>query len=521
MFARKHNDQPQLANLMEPPERSSLLGRSMVISILALIAVVTLGTNTHLFAPPLLALLLTAAVAAVLVSMRRASAGNGRRSIAEGFADRECAEAGVVGESLFVATPIPTLLVDCEFLEIVAANSAVANLYGFAQRDLRGLRMSKLQQSTTGDSHSDDAVPVSGLVRHRRADGSSLWVELNVQKISHAGRAVWLIVVVDVTARLQLVRGLEESERHYRELIDLSLGIVFTHDLNGTLTLVNPAFARALDIPAEDIIGKNLSDFVVPRQHDAFSQYLLNVGRNGTDSGAVHMLRRDGGELVWEFRNQMRTLADGSREVLCCAIDISERSRNEHRLLEKSRKDPLTGCYNRRHLAAFQADARPGACWASVVIDIDHLKRYNDTYGHRAGDQAIVRVARFLERIVRKDDSIVRLGGDEFVILLQQGDQATLESFAARLQGALATQETVPFSYGLAMRKNDEDLEQTIHRADRQMIERRVIERSSIRLDVPREPRRREARRSVIRIHPEIGAVEPAPATSVSLEAEG
>ncbi|MCB1569931.1 MAG: hypothetical protein KDI72_02440, partial [Xanthomonadales bacterium] len=111
-----------------------------MISILALIAVVTLGTNTHLFAPPLLALLLTAAVAAVLVSMRRASAGNGRRSIAEGFADRECAEAGVVGESLFVATPIPTLLVDCEFLEIVAANSAVANLYGFAQRDLRGLR---------------------------------------------------------------------------------------------------------------------------------------------------------------------------------------------------------------------------------------------------------------------------------------------------------------------------------------------------------------------------------------------
>jgi diguanylate cyclase (GGDEF)-like protein/PAS domain S-box-containing protein len=506
---------------MEPPKRSSLFGRSMAISILALIAVVTLGTNTQLFAPPLLALLLTAAVAALLVSMRRASADSRSPGVAREFADRVSAEAGVVGESLFLETPIPSLLVDSEFQEIVAANSAVANLYGFALRDLRGLRISKLQPSSAGDSQGDDAVPVSGLVRHRRADGSSLWVELSVQKISHAGRAALLIAVVDVTARQQLVRGLEESERHYRELIDLSLGIVFTHDLKGALTLVNPAFARALDFPAEDIVGRNLSEFVVPRQHDAFSQYLLNVGRNGTDAGAVHMLRRDGGELVWEFRNQMRTLADGSREVLCCAVDISERSRNEHRLLEKSRKDPLTGCYNRRHLAAFQTDAKPGASWASVVIDIDHLKRYNDTYGHRAGDQAIVRLARFLERIVRKDDSIVRLGGDEFVILLQQCDPVTLESFAVRLQGALATQETVPFSYGLAMRKNDEELELTIHRADRQMIERRIIERSSIRLDVPREARRSEARRSVIRIHPEVGSVQAEPISTPSLEAEG
>ena len=63
-----------------------------------------------------------------------------------------------------------------------------------------------------------------------------------MQKISHAGRAVWLIVVVDVTARLQLVRGLEESERHYRELIDLSLGIVFTHDLNGHAEPGQPGF---------------------------------------------------------------------------------------------------------------------------------------------------------------------------------------------------------------------------------------------------------------------------------------
>jgi hypothetical protein len=71
------------------------------------------------------------------------------------------------------------------------------------------------------------------------------------------------------------------------------------------------------------------------------------------------------------------------------------------------------------------------------------------------------------------------------------------------------------------MRKNDEELELTIHRADRQMIERRIIERSSIRLDVPREARRRETRRSVIRIHPEVGNAEPSPVSAATMEAEG
>ena len=522
MFARHQNEESRLDGLIEPPARRSGFAAPIVISVVLLIAIVTLGTNTKLIASPLLALLVTAAVAAVLVSLRRSSAAtaSSARVDATGATTIDSSETGVPGESLFAASPIPTLLLDGEFHEIMAANAAAAALYGYPLAQLRGQRIAKLQYAPSMDNEGAGGHPVSGLVRHRRADGVSLWVEMSVRQIAYRGGEAWMIGIIDVTARMQLLRELEEGERHYRELVDLSLGIVFTHDLDGQLHSVNPACARALGHRAEDLIGQNLSRFVVPRQRDAFNEYLFAIGRDGRNSGAVHMLRQDGGELVWEFRNQLRTLADGSREVLCCAIDISERSRNERRLLENSRKDPLTGCYNRRHLDAFQADAEPGAQWACVVVDIDYLKRYNDSHGHRAGDQALVRLARFLDRIVRKDDSLVRLGGDEFVILLRQCDQATLESFATRLQAALATQETIPFSFGLAMRKKDEDLEQTIHRADRQMIERRLIERSSIRLDVPREVRRPESRRPVIRIHPELGNADPAPIPSVANDGE-
>ena len=514
MFARKRHDQARLGALIAPPAQTGTLRLSILCSVVALAFILAIATNTNLLAPPLLALLLTASVIAVMMSLRRRA--NPVRALAMRSNDggeilNGAADTGIVGETLFAASPVPGLLVDGQFLEIIAANPAAAVLYGCRLDEILGSQFAQLQHSASALDDASGSPPVAGLTRHRRANGSAIWVELDVQSIQRNGRPVWLVVVTDVTARLQQASDLEISERNARELIELSMGIVFTHDLAGTLQMTNPAFTRALGYSAEELAGRKLSELIVPRQHNAFVAYLLEVTRNGKDSGAVHMLSRDGSEQVWEFRNRLRTVANESQQVICCAIDITDRSRIERRLLEESRKDPLTGCYNRSHLAAFQVDARPGASWACVVIDIDQLKRYNDAYGHRSGDQAIVRMARFLERMVRKDDSIVRLGGDEFVILLQNCDKATLESFATRLQAAQSTQETIPFSFGLSMRKGDEELEDTIHRADRQMIERRTIESSSIRIDAPRERKRPDVRRSVIRIHDRRETLEPAP----------
>lgn len=513
MFARKRHDQARLGALIAPPAQVGILRLSTLCSVIALAFILAIAANTSLLAPPLLALLLTASVIAVMVSLRRRAnqmrpatmRGRDGTSVAKGVADM-----GVVGEIFFSASPVPGLLVDAEFLEIIAANQAAAAMYGGDLEKIPGWQFAQLQHTATATDSAGRSPPVAGLTRHRRTNGSPIWVELEVQDIQHDGRPTWLVTVTDVTARLQLASDLETSESNMRDLIELSLGIVFTHDLAGTLQMVNPAFTRALGYSAEDLLGHKLSEFIVPRQHDAFVAYLLEVTRNGQDSGVVHMLARDGSEQVWEFRNRLRTVADESRQVICCAIDIGDRSRNERRLLEKARKDPLTGCHDRSHLAAFQMDALPGAHWACVVIEIDHQKRYNDACGHRSGDQAIIRAACFLERMVRKHDSIVRLGGDEFVILLQDCDRATLESFATRLQAAQSTRETIPFSFGLAMRKDDEELEQTIHRADRQMIERRTIERSSIRIDAPSEPRRPGMRRAVLRILDRRETLEPA-----------
>ena len=506
MFLRKNLDERRLAALNAPPRFAAVIGKCLAILALAIALVVIIGGNSHVFGPPLIALLLTALVAAVLVSLRPrlflAPFGAVEHEDEQGF------RAAISADPFFLALPSPGLLVDCESREILAANPAAGELYGYPLGELCQLPLTALLSVAVNAGQADADIPATGLARHRRADGSAFWAELQIRRLEHLSRPLWLMIIADVSARMNLVQDLEGSERFAFDLVELSLGIVFSHDLDGTLQMVNPAFARALDLPKEELVGRNLAEFLPPRQRDAFTGYLSGVDQDAGSSGVVHLRKRNAGELVWEFRNRVRIDADGSKSVLCCAVDISERARNERRLLETSRKDPLTGCYNRRHLKIFEEDAEPAACWAAIVIDIDHFKRYNDTHGHRVGDQAIVATARALEGMVRSDDSVVRLGGDEFAILLRRCDQATLESFALRLQRARDSQTRVPFTFGLAMRKGVEDLEETIHRADRQLIERRVIERSSIRLDQGPSTRSRESRPNPRQIQGEVKSLE-------------
>ena len=105
--------------------------------------------------------------------------------------------------------------------------------------------------------------------------------------------------------------------------------------------------------------------------------------------------------------------------------DITESRRHEAELRHMADHDPLTGLLNRRsferelerHVAYVE---RYGPKGAAIVLDLDHFKTINDTLGHSAGDELIVRVAHALRSRLRESDVLARLGGDEFAILLPE-----------------------------------------------------------------------------------------------------
>jgi diguanylate cyclase (GGDEF)-like protein len=98
--------------------------------------------------------------------------------------------------------------------------------------------------------------------------------------------------------------------------------------------------------------------------------------------------------------------------------------------------DPLTGLANRRAMRR-RLDAVAGrrrAGFALMQLDLDHFKTVNDTFGHAAGDQVLLHVARALRAELRAEDAIARIGGDEFLVLMEGiEDEPTIGAIAARL----------------------------------------------------------------------------------------
>ncbi|HEY1307422.1 MAG TPA: PAS domain S-box protein [Vicinamibacterales bacterium] len=122
---------------------------------------------------------------------------------------------------------------------------------------------------------------------------------------------------------------LDARERRYRQLVENSLGLICTHDLDGVLLSVNPAAAGSLGYEPQDSIGKNLRDFVSPNTRHLFDDYLKRIRERSRDSGLMRVVRRDGSERLWLYRNVL-VVEPGTRPyVIGHGIDVTERATAE------------------------------------------------------------------------------------------------------------------------------------------------------------------------------------------------
>lgn len=180
-----------------------------------------------------------------------------------------------------------------------------------------------------------------------------------------------------------------------------------------------------------------------------------------------------------------------SGPLLCAKVRaLAERSRMQRELrnklrsaLENAAHDPLTGMFNRRYferrLREESAHARRHQRPFSVVlVDLDHFKLVNDTYGHEDGDRVLLQVAEVLRGGLREEDVACRYGGEEFVMLLRNTERAAARVVANRLRQAVASTSIslgpkdeprhVTFSAGVASadERNAYDVADVVARAD-------------------------------------------------------
>lgn len=185
----------------------------------------------------------------------------------------------------------------------------------------------------------------------------------------------------------------------------------------------------------------------------------------------------------------LRKLQDQHRGALQAASE---------RLRHLSVRDPLTCLYNRRHFdgdltAACQAAAASGEPLALLMLDVDHFKRYNDAYGHPAGDACLVRVAHVLARVAEAHGgTAARLGGEEFALVLHgrhgPGARAVAQALCEAVRaeaiehGASATGPHVTVSVGVALAMGGAQPQALLSTADRALYQAKDEGRDRIAL---------------------------------------
>jgi diguanylate cyclase (GGDEF)-like protein/PAS domain S-box-containing protein len=123
--------------------------------------------------------------------------------------------------------------------------------------------------------------------------------------------------------------------------------------------------------------------------------------------------------------------------------DITERKKKEIELFKEATRDPLTGAYTRRFFEEvaekeIQRSVRYNRPFCLAMIDADHFKNVNDTYGHAVGDKVLKELVATCEKVLRKTDIICRFGGEEFLILLLEIDLAVAQVVTDRLRAIIS-----------------------------------------------------------------------------------
>lgn len=255
-----------------------------------------------------------------------------------------------------------------------------------------------------------------------RAFRTRLYVAVGAMTLLLGGLGVGAgVVIARALKRRDL--ALSTSERRYRMLFERNLAGLYRTTLDGRILDCNSAFARILGYPSrEDVLKISALDlYSDPGDRESF---LARLSQQRVLVNFELCLRRRDGSPVWVLANESLIEEAGAEAVMDGSlIDITDRKRAEQQRWHQANHDALTDLPNRvlfndrLSLAILHAQRRKQAL-VVMFLDLDHFKRVNDTLGHSAGDELLVKVADRLRRCIRQDDTVARVGGDEFLLLL-------------------------------------------------------------------------------------------------------
>lgn len=265
--------------------------------------------------------------------------------------------------------------------------------------------------------------------------------------------------------RVRTEDALRESEMRFRLIAENGSDVVSLHDVTGRVIYVSPSCERVLGFLPEEMARMAPFAIVHPEDSERMERHFHQLIRGEPVPSIQCRMLHKTGRHIWLDMMWRAVIGkdDAVSRLQVSSRDITESKQYEKRLEEAQRKlrvqqeklyeansrlealaatDGLTGLKNRR---AFEErleeevgrTRRHGHPLSLILLDIDHFKAYNDTYGHPKGDEVLRQFGRLLKRAMRETDFPARYGGEEFAIILPNTEHTGAHELAERLRIAI------------------------------------------------------------------------------------
>lgn len=391
---------------------------------------------------------------------------------------------------------------------IVEVNPRFSEATGYPAEEVIGRKPSILKSGQMPESVYREmwerlaaGEPWQGDLLNRRKDGTLYWDAHSIVPVRDASGEVVRYVSFqrDITWRREQAQALAASERLYRSIYDNVQEAIFLIrvEADGFLFVgSNPQHERATGIPTTRLRGLRPHDLLPAAAADAVCANYRRCVDAGRTIRYEETLDLPAGTRTWLTSLAPVRDDDGVVELIVgLSVDITEQKAIHDELRRLATTDVLTGLVNRRHFfeRAEQELARVrryGEPAALILLDADHFKRINDTWGHGAGDEVLRRLAAVLREVPRITDLAGRLGGEEFGVLLPATDLEAARVLAERLREAMLAQaleidgETVRFSasFGVTvLHPEDDSFDTALARADAALYAAKFAGRNRVR----------------------------------------
>lgn len=218
----------------------------------------------------------------------------------------------------------------------------------------------------------------------------------------------------------RIIQLLLESESRYRDLVETSHDLIWTTDALGRFTYLNNACVDLFGLQPRDLLGRCFFDFEARPQHVSNRRFLSALRKNGeVKNYLTHLISTDGTDR-WVGINARVSHDEEGRIVGLrgTARNVTEQHDAAMEIERLATHDGLTGLPNRVSLQkTLEAALAEGEKGSVALLDVDHFKYINDSFGHRAGDQLLIAISGLLKDLVKdKNAQVFRLGGDEFAL---------------------------------------------------------------------------------------------------------